>query len=63
MSVQVDMEKVAGQTVRDLGGQYALLLMELNALRAANAGLEKKLAELTENVDKSPGDESPLRDA
>ena len=46
MSVQVDMEKVTAQTVQQLGGQLAMLTLELNAQLAAKAALEARIAEL-----------------
>lgn len=39
MSVQIDMDKVVGETVQQLGAQLASMTLELNAQRAANAAL------------------------
>lgn len=46
MAVSIDMDQVVQQTVQQLGAQNASLLLELNATRAANEALSKRVEEL-----------------
>lgn len=46
MSAQIDMDKVVSETVQSLGAENAMLRLELNAQRAANAAQAERLAEL-----------------
>jgi hypothetical protein len=52
VSVSIDMEQVAGQTIQQLGGKNAMLVLELNAQRAAVSALEAEVERLTAEVER-----------